>query len=545
VPIVLLAGAYFIAGKLGLSLAFVHASATPVWPPTGIALAALLLLGYRVWPGVLIGAFLVNVTTAGSLASSAGIAVGNTLEGLLAAFLVNTFANGRHAFERPHDVFKFAVVAAVISTAVSATFGVGTLSLTGYASWSDFGAIWLTWWLGDAAGALVVAPALVLCATTRPIWERGRWLETAALAVALLITSLAVFGGLHPFSAKHYPFEFVVFPVLVWAAFRFSPREAAISILVLSAFAVWGTLRGNGPFVGDTQNESLLLLQSFMAVAAVMSMVLAAAVLDRRRAEETIHATEERLRLEEQRKVAERDAFLSVAAHELRTPMTSLRVAVQLLMRRLERGDFSDAEALGRSLRRVNDQSAKLTRLMNQLLDTVRLRAGHLECDLKLEDVTRLVEDAVEQSRATTDRHDIALSAPPSVMAQVDAVRLEQVITNLLDNAIKFSPEGGRIDVELSADNGTVRLAVRDRGVGVELGHRPHIFERFYRADREDQRSGMGLGLHVSRNIVELHGGQIEAQFPSDGGTRLVVTLPRRMDDSSAERADGGRVLAT
>src|SRR5207249_6786968 len=157
-----LAAVYFVAGKRGLLLAFVHVSATAVWPPTGIALAALLLFGPRVWPGVLVGAFLVNLTTAGSAVSSAGIAIGNTLEGLLAAYLVNRYASGRYAFEVLRDVFRFAILAALVSPVVSATFGVTSLCATGYAEWADFGPMWLTWWLGDAGGALIVAPLLIV-----------------------------------------------------------------------------------------------------------------------------------------------------------------------------------------------------------------------------------------------------------------------------------------------------------------------------------------------------------------------------------------------
>src|SRR2546422_4700450 len=142
---------YFIAGKLGLMLASLHASASPVWPPAGIALAALLVLGYRVWPAIFVGAFLVNVTTAGNIFTSLGIASGNTLEALCGAWLVNKFANGARAFDRPQDVFKFAL-AALISTTVSATCGVSSLAAGGFAQWSSYWPIWLTWWLGDTSG---------------------------------------------------------------------------------------------------------------------------------------------------------------------------------------------------------------------------------------------------------------------------------------------------------------------------------------------------------------------------------------------------------
>ena len=173
---------YFAAGKLGLSLALAHPNASPVWPPTGIALAALLLLGQRVWPAVLVGAFLVNVTTAGSAATSLGIAAGNTLEAIVGAWLVNRFACGRRVFERPQHVFKFVVLAALASTAISATIGVTSLALGGFAGWSDYGWLWTTWWLGDATGALVVTPALVCwLAGPAPRWNLAKRLEAAAL----------------------------------------------------------------------------------------------------------------------------------------------------------------------------------------------------------------------------------------------------------------------------------------------------------------------------------------------------------------------------
>src|SRR5213594_2227338 len=207
-PIVVLglAAIYLLAGKLGLLLAFVHASATAVWPPTGIALAAFLLLGYRVWPGIFLGAFLVNLTTAGSVATTLGIATGNTLEGLAGAYLVNRFAHGAHAFDRPQDVFKFAVLAALASTTVSPFFGVTSLALGGYADWAEYGRIWLTWWLGDVGGALIVAPVLLLWSQdTRVRGSLAQVKELGLLLVTLVLVGLAVFGGMLPITIETYP----------------------------------------------------------------------------------------------------------------------------------------------------------------------------------------------------------------------------------------------------------------------------------------------------------------------------------------------------
>jgi integral membrane sensor domain MASE1 len=210
-------GLYVLAGKLGLSLASLHASASPVWPPTGIALAAFLTLGYRVWPAVFAGAFVVNISTAGSAATSAAIALGNTLEGLLGAYLVVRYANGAHAFDHAQDVFKFAALAGLLSSLVSATFGVVSLSLGGYAQWDDFDGIWLTWWLGNATGALVFAPLLVLL--VRDWWSgpsRGRLLEAAALWFTTTLIGLAVFGeGLAHLGFMTLPLTFLCTPLLV------------------------------------------------------------------------------------------------------------------------------------------------------------------------------------------------------------------------------------------------------------------------------------------------------------------------------------------
>jgi diguanylate cyclase (GGDEF)-like protein len=284
-----LAAIYFVAGKFGLRLAFVNASATPVWPSAGIGLAAFLLLGYRVWPAILLSAFLVNVTTAGSVVSSVAIAIGNTLEGVVGAYLVNRFANGRECFDRPRDIFRFAGLVAVVSATISATWGATTLALTGSASWTEFGSIWLTWWLGDAAADLVVTPVLVLWnQPARHRWLRGQLLESGVLLLSLVVVSQLVFGGLFP--DKNYPLDFLCVPFLLWASLRFEPREAAAAVLLLAGIAVRGSLWGYGPFVRGTQNESLLLLQAFMAVVSLMTLTIAAVVSARRR-------TAERLRL--------------------------------------------------------------------------------------------------------------------------------------------------------------------------------------------------------------------------------------------------------
>jgi len=193
--IVLLLVVYVLAGRLGLHFAFVNASATALWPPTGIAIASVLVFGPRVWPAIFVGAFVVNVLTAGSIATSLGIAIGNALEALLAGRLVMRLAGGLRAFQRPQDVFKFLALAGVMATAVSATIGVTSLTLGGYAPWADYGRIWLTWWLGDASGAIIVTPVLLLLDREVARVARGRPIEPVALAAAVVIGGELIFGG--------------------------------------------------------------------------------------------------------------------------------------------------------------------------------------------------------------------------------------------------------------------------------------------------------------------------------------------------------------
>ena len=283
-----LAAIYFTVGKLGLKLAYVHPSATAVWPPTGISLVALLMLGYRAWPGIFVGALLVNLTTAGSLPVCLGIAAGNTLEGLLGCYFLKKFAGGEEAFDSSKGVLRF-LLPVMLSTSVSATFGATSLSLGRFASWSSYGPIWLTWWLGNAVGDVLVAPLLVLWSAKPQLkWNRVRLLEVLLLLGYIFVAGQITFGGLLPIKSKNYPLEFLCVPALIWAAFRFRPRRAQLASCLLAGIAIRGTLLGFGPFVRPSLNESLLLAQAFTGVMAVMTLLLATVVEEHMRAAERL-----------------------------------------------------------------------------------------------------------------------------------------------------------------------------------------------------------------------------------------------------------------
>jgi signal transduction histidine kinase/integral membrane sensor domain MASE1 len=288
-PILALAAVYFVSGKFGLSLASMNRSASPVWPPTGIALAALLLWGYGLWPGVFAGAFLVNITTQGPVLMALGIAAGNTLEALLGAWLITRFADGLRAFDRAKTVFVAIFLAAVLSTTVSATIGVSSLYLAGLASAGEFAATWLTWWLGDLVSNVIIAPLLLVWLNHPfPRFDQKQVLEGVGLLLVLVVVGQFVFlRGKASWSGK-YPLEFLAVPPLLWAAFRFGRHGAIAASFLMSALALWGTVHRLGPFALPLKNESLVVLQAYMGTTTLAILVLAAVVAERRRAEQRL-----------------------------------------------------------------------------------------------------------------------------------------------------------------------------------------------------------------------------------------------------------------
>ena len=386
----LLFGGYVVAAKIGLSFATVHPSATAIWPPTGIALAAFLLLGRDVWPAIFVGAFVVNVTTAGSVGTSLGISVGNTLEA--------------------QDIFKLAALAAVGSTAVSATIGVASLALSGYAAWQDAGFIWLTWWLGDASGILLLTPLIVL----------------------------------------------------------------------------WGRRSSDPP-------------------------------LQTRR-------------------------FLAMLSHELRNPLGAIGSAIQLLER------VTNPTVAARAQGVIARQTQHLSRLVEDLLDVSRAVTGKIALQREVVDLAAIADRAVAGlvARHAERARDISLDARP-VRVLGDAVRLEQVVNNLLENAMKYTPAGGPVVVTVGQDGDNAVLAVADTGVGIAPELLPRIFDLFVQADRSLERTagGLGIGLTLVRQIVELHGGTVQASSNGAGqGSRFTVRLPVTdiaVPTAAAGPAPGGR----
>ena len=515
---------YFIAGKLSLHLAFLHKSASPVWPPAGIALAALLVLGFRVWPAIFVGAFLVNLTTVGNVLTSLGIASGNTLEAICGAWLVNRFAGGTRVFDRPQDVFKFAL-AAIVSTPLAPTFGVSSLALGGFAQWSNYWPIWLTWWLGDAAGALVIAPLLLLWSVpvSQRKWNRKQALEVSVLLLLLVLLAEIVFGGWFPISAHNYPISFICGPIVIWAAFRFTPRETATGIFVLSAIAIWGTLHGFGPFILQTVNQSLLMLQSWTAALTVTAMAIAAAITERNRAHAAVEQQKEAVEAANRTK----DNFLAMLSHELRTPLTPVMAALDTL----------DANGLGsteskNSLAMIRRNVELESQLIDDLLDLTRIAKDKLQLRFGPLDAHEVINNVVEICRPEAQARNLKLhlnlrGGGHHVFG--DAAKFQQIIWNLLKNAIKFTADNGEITISSSnPEPQLLAIAVHDTGIGIEPEIMNRIFDPFEQGERAFQRrfGGLGLGLAISKSLAQAHGGTLVARSEGrDRGSTFIFTI--------------------
>jgi len=279
----LLSALYLAAGKLGLSVPFTSGNVSPVFPASGVALAAVLLWGYKIWPGIALGAFLVNFFSPIPPASAVGIALGNTASALLGGYLLGRFATSQLSLARLRDILALVTVA-LVSPMVAASIGVTTLFVARVQAWVGFGSAWQIWWLGDAMGVLIITPLFL---TRREIFGpfRGaRAIESLSLSFGLLATCFAIFGhtGL---AVQDDVLAFVVFPFVIWAAIRFRVAGVAIATCLIAAFAIWGTAKGDGPFVKHNPLHNAILLQLFIAVTSVTGLILAAVITERKRAE--------------------------------------------------------------------------------------------------------------------------------------------------------------------------------------------------------------------------------------------------------------------
>jgi PAS domain S-box-containing protein len=667
---------YFAGAKLGLSLATLHENVTPVWPPTGIAIASLLIFGRQVWPGIFLGALAANLTTHIPVGSAIGIAAGNTLEALVAYFLLQRSKGWRGSFESVGEVLRFVVYAAVLAPLVGATIGSVSLCLGDPWQRNTFWSLWLTWWMGDGFGALIVSPFLLSWSSSRKINPQDTP-EIASLFVLLVIVVLIVFGGWFPGPVKTYPLAYLCLPCLLWAALRFDQRIVTSAIVLMAGVALWGARHGYGPFIESNANVSLLLLISFVGTSSLMTLIVAAVTAERRKAEvdkgklgselelnrrrvedivahipgvvweawgkpdtgnqrldfvsshveqmlgyskqewlstpnfwlsivhpddreraaaeaaaifasgtggssrfrwlhkdgrevwveahsmvvcdesgpagmrgvtmditAAVEAEIERAELlqressaREQAEEASRlkEEFLATVSHELRTPLNAV-----VGWSRLLRSGQLDEDGISHAVEVIERNAAAQRQIIEDLLDVSRIITGKLRINTQLIDVLLVIHAAIDAVRPAAEAKEIGISTyaeAPDTIVRADSERLQQVLWNLLANAVKFTPPHGTVDVYLERRDGLAEIRIEDSGPGVPAEFLPRIFERFSQADGSSTRKhgGLGLGLAIVRHLVELHGGTVSAANRDGEGAVLTVRLPAMHEGTSTD----------
>jgi len=527
VAIAALAIVYVVAARAGLMMDAVAGFATLVWPPSGLALAALLILGPRLWPGVFAGAFVANLLTGAPVVVALGIGLGNTLEAVLAVYALRQIPGFEVSLERVVDVVGLILLAAALCTMVSATIGVLSLHLGGIVSAAQLGETWRAWWLGDMIAVLLVAPVLLVWASgPRRLGDQKRRAEAVALGIAVVAASLLIFGGQAglPTATGKYAQAYLFFPLLIWAALRFGQRGAVTAAFVVSVIAVWGTALGHGPFVRPALHQSLIALQAFMGVASATFLVLGASIAERRRAEREVKLA--RARAEEANRV--KAEFLAVMSHELRTPLNAISGYVDLLTLGVD-GPLTEKQSV--SLARIQLNQQHLLGMIDDVLSFAKIEAGKLRVDVQ----TVLVHDVVATLEALIrpelEKKELIFSCDPcdsALSVRADPEKLRQILVNFLANAMKFTPRGGRIEVGADRRDGLVWIWVSDSGVGIPSDQIEHVFEPFFQVERGTTRRypGIGLGLAISSDFARAMDGEVRLESTVGKGSVASVLLP-------------------
>jgi signal transduction histidine kinase len=523
------AAAYWLAARLSLNLALVHGQVTPVWPPTGIALVAFLLVGRRAWPAVALAAFAVNLPIGPSPVGAAMIAAGNTLAPLVAVELLRRVDFHRE-LDRLRDAVALIVIGALGSMAISATIGSSVLVLAGSVPRTNFLSTWAVWWTGDAMGVLLVAP-LLLSALVKvptlpsPARAGAVYVEFVGLLAATGIVTYLVFQ-------TRLGLQYLVLPIIMVAAWRFRLRGAAPAALIASGVAIWSAIHGTGPFSGETLFEKMVTLQVFNVSVALTSFLVAAFVETRERQEEM-----SRLYASAQLGSEAKTRFLHMAAHELRTPITVVTGYLSMLAD----GTLGNVpEGWRNPLDMLIGKARELNSIVADLLEASRIDANALPRSHDQIDLRTVVEDATKRARPRAGLLDgeIATDLPPDpVPLDGDAKQLGRILDNLINNGLTYSTRAPRLRITVSSEGGRAQVRVADNGVGIPPSERERVFDRFQRTNDPTFRhvSGTGLGLFISRQLAEGHGGSltIESSTPDDG-TVFALELPTSSPVSEA-----------
>jgi len=518
-------------------------NATAIFAPSGIAFVAIFFFGYKVAPGVFLGSFignnnlyLPNFTLIG-FGVALAIGIGASMEGSLGVYLLKKFGTREHPFEQVRSVWVFILLSALTSCLVNATIGSSALVIGGFAPPTLHGDIWLTWWLGDAAGVVILAPLFIIWRhLPKPSNDGLLVLEAVLSFIALMaIGTIAFVGG--------FPIEYLFIPILVFIVLRFGLHGATLGIFLVAGFAIWGAVNGNGAFVRADVNDSLLLLQAFIGTVMFTALTLSAADKERQTATkalaETNHTLEKRvIERTQDLEIAKNEAesasrsktlFIAQMSHEFRTPLNAV-IGYSDILQMGMLGDMTpdQTERIGF----IKQNASRLLGLINDTLDIAQIEAGKLTLTESRVNTQYFFDELLQGVKSLTAKKQITIKTvyhqtiPERIL--IDAPKIQQIIVNLVGNAVKFTPEGV-ITIEIGANMPNEWFfAVRDTGIGMSAESVKQLFEQYTRIADATTKSieGTGLGLSITKRLVEFLGGTVDVQSVLGQGSVFTVNLP-------------------
>lgn len=529
IAVLVISTVHFCIGYICQSTTFIN-GASAFWPALGVFVAVTLLFGYRVLPVLFLSDFIVSyiIFFPGNILVSILIPIANLFTPLVANFLINRFIKRHNFIERSPDLFKFIIIT-IVSPAISSLLAAIVLCSSGIVPWVAFKDVGRTWLASDITGILVVTP-LLLAWSEKPKrqtkFDRQQVIEFILVLLWVIAVACVAFSG-------GYPIEYMVIPPLIWSAMRLEIRASTFLVLLVSAIAVFGTVKGFGSFTkGTSPNESLILLQSFICVVAIVTFVLSAITNENRTAERKLRqANDELERRVEERTIELKDAknaaevanqakseFLANMSHELRTPLNGILGYAQVLA---GSPNFTEQQQHGIDI--IYNCGSHLLTLIEDVLDLSKIEARRMELligDLHLPSFLQSVE---EICRIRADQKGILFvyNSPDNLPITIaaDEKRLRQVLLNLLGNAIKFTESGSvglRVEVTdnpLTPTLTRLHFIIEDTGVGMLPEQLERIFLPFEQVgDRKKQTEGTGLGLAITKQIIEMMGGEIQVK---------------------------------